>query len=94
MNHNRVKAEHPCADCGKPIYYDTDYYMVHNALWCKAFHRKYVDYGDDGDSCPNVMLHLACLEKRLGRKLRRKDFPADVPVNNGWFGFHRETVPE
>ncbi len=82
----------PCRDCGKPICYATDYYMVHDRLWCRAFKIKLERYPDGSNNCPAGMLHIKCLEKRLGRKLRQRDFP-DFPVNNGIFGFHRNAFP-
>jgi hypothetical protein len=53
-----------CKDCASD--YD-EYYMVQNDVWkaCGA-----------GDG----MLCIGCLEKRIGRKLRRQDF-TDAPVN-------------
>ena len=53
-----------CKDCASD--YDEDY-MVQNDFW-KAYG------GGDG------MLCIGCLEKRIGRKLRRQDF-TDLPVN-------------
>ena len=53
-----------CEDCASD--YD-EYYMVQNDIWkpCGA-----------GDG----MLCIGCLEKRIGRKLRRQDF-IDAPIN-------------
>lgn len=51
-------------------------YMITFNLWKKIFN------GDD-------FLCLFCVEKRLGRKLKKQDFlKADtLPINNGVFGF-------
>jgi hypothetical protein len=46
-------------------------YMVRDAVWTKARME-----GFGGCLC------IGCLEKRIGRKLRPKDFPRDHPFNN------------
>ena len=51
---------------------DTEMYMVRNALWLKA---------GNADGC----LCVGCLEARLGRKLRPKDFSKDHPFNRKGF---------
>src|SRR5262245_42362542 len=58
-----------CVDCGK----DTidEYYMVADELWAASG-------GGDG------MLCLACLERRIGRKLALDDFTAMVPSPQVW----------
>jgi len=53
-----------CEDCGSD--YDEDY-MVQNDIW--------KTYGAGGS-----MLCIGCLEKHMGRKLRRQDF-IDLPVS-------------
>ena len=63
----RVRASNRCVDCGRPA----EYYMVHDWLWQRA------GYAAD------VMACLACLEKRLGRSLRRGHFPP-YPVNDSF----------
>ena len=57
---------HPCSDCYKQV---NRGYMVNNALWEAA-----------GAQSNNEVLHVECLEKRLGRKLTGADF-TDVPIN-------------
>jgi len=56
-----------CLDCGKDTFRN-EYYMLRNPVWKKAN--------------PKIkgMLCIKCVEKRLGRKLTKKDF-ADVPLN-------------
>ena len=62
-----------CAECGKKMPYETDYYMVHDELWSSV-------------AFEGELLHVHCLEKRLGRKLKREDF-TECLVNEGYFGF-------
>jgi len=62
-----------CLDCNKDTLRISEYYMVHDKLWLKASPN---DFG---------MLCIKCLEKRLNRKLSKKDF-TDCPVNQGIFG--------
>lgn len=62
-----------CVDCG----YDTlhrEYYMVHKRVWLAAGFKHDHTQGD-GMCC------IRCLERRLGRKLVKRDFP-DYPINN------------
>jgi hypothetical protein len=54
-----------CAECG--ISCREDYYMLEHTVWDKIAKR-------------NELLHLKCVEKRLGRKLRKSDF-MDIPFN-------------
>jgi len=60
------QARFRCMDCRKP---DIEYYMVWDALWAQAVPDR------EGQLC------LVCLGKRLGRPLRRGDFPPSVPLN-------------
>lgn len=62
-----------CDHCGLTMYRSTDYYMVWDGVWFEAA------AGDE-------LLHIGCLETRLGRSLVRSDF-ADCMVNDGCFGF-------
>ena len=64
MTEPKPLVDFSCEDCGSD--YD-EHYMVQNDIW-KA-------YGA-GDG----MLCIGCLEKRIGRKLRRQDF-IDLPIN-------------
>jgi len=56
-----------CTDCGN---YDYDMYMVSDDIWNK--------YGNQTNT-----LCMDCLQKRMGRKLTKKDFSGyeDTPVN-------------
>jgi len=63
-----------CLDCGVNTADTHEYYMVKNKVWRKAHPE------DEG------MLCISCLETRLGRVLRHKDF-TDAPINDtvgGW----------
>jgi hypothetical protein len=62
-----------CLDCGMNTI--TEYYMVFDNIWNSVAGHM------DG------MLCIGCLEKRLGRKLTKKDFP-DFPINT-WSDFSR-----
>jgi hypothetical protein len=64
MTEPKPLVDFSCEDCGSD--YD-EYYMVQNDIW--------KTYGAGG-----VMLCIGCLEKRMGRKLRRQDF-IDLPIN-------------
>jgi hypothetical protein len=58
-----------CAACKEPV---TDDYMLRDEVWLAAGGK----LGPGGG-----VLHLRCVEKRLGRKLALEDF-ADVGINN------------
>lgn len=57
-----------CADCHESAYAD---YTVHNSLW------RYYGAGSS-------LLHVRCLERRMQRKLRLRDFP-HKPINEMLF---------
>ena len=59
MTEEEVRKQFFCHDCG--IDTINEYYMVKHKLWKKAVGR-------------NGMLCILCLENRLGRKLKPKDF--------------------
>ena len=61
MTNPRPRCDFRCRDCGND--YD-EYYMVHNHVWKAGGLPK------DGG-----MLCIGCLEKRIGRRLCRDDFP-------------------
>lgn len=65
-----------CEDCGIDTFLtrNVDYYMVYDAIWQRH-------------GCAFGMLHIACLEKRMGRKLVAPDDFTDCPVNRyrGYF---------
>jgi hypothetical protein len=50
---------------------ESEVYIVRNKIWKAAGMEGY-----GGCLC------IGCLEKRIGRRLRPKDFPADHPFNN------------
>lgn len=60
----RDVSEYSCRDCGKI----GESYMVHSSLWKEAHLH------------PRENCCLRCLEIRLGRILRKSDFP-DLPIN-------------
>jgi hypothetical protein len=76
-----MSARSICVDCGIDTCPTTakrgcrhkarwEYYMVHDVVWAKA--------GMDSDG---GHLCIGCLEKRLGRMLRPRDFTG-APINN------------
>jgi len=78
---NNSMSESICVDCGIDTCPRTgkrgsrrkgrwEYYMVHNAVWAKAGMEP-----DGGHLC------IGCLERRLGRMLRPRDF-TDAPIND------------
>jgi len=62
----RQMRQFSCMDCHEP---EPEYYMVWDPLWNKAVPDRV------GQLC------FSCLGKRLGRPLRRGDFPPHIPVN-------------
>lgn len=68
----------PCATCGKPLPYETDYFMLVDRTW----HRVcgVLKIGRENVLC------VACTERALKRPLLRHDF-SDCHVNAGIFGF-------
>lgn len=74
---DRYQRKFRCMDCHDP---DPEYYMVWDALWQRAVPEL------AGKLC------FSCLGKRLGRPLRRGDFPPHVPLNQ--FDHTRERILE
>lgn len=71
MELNNVKDEDfDCFECGLNTM--NEYYMVKNSLWDKYG----IIYG---------MLCVLCLEDRMGRRLKPKDF-VNFPINHGVIG--------
>ena len=70
----REIARHTCHDCGVNVIRCGDYCLLRTGIW-----RGKLGLGLDDNLC------IACIEKRLGRKLslRRGDF-ADVPWVEGF----------
>lgn len=69
-----------CIDCKADTSAINEYYMVTDELWAKA------DMTPEGG-----MLCIGCLEKRIGRQLVAKDFPA-YPVNAIGFSWKSERL--
>ena len=63
-----VRRRFYCLDCGFDTYYG-EYYMLADKLWLQANPKI------DG------MLCIGCVEKRLGRKLKKEDF-INCPLNS------------
>jgi hypothetical protein len=62
MHDSPVRDPH-CLDCGVDTDAINESYMTHDDVWRAA------------NPAEAGMLCVGCCEKRLGRKLRRKDFP-------------------
>ncbi len=60
-----------CMDCGEDTDKMHEYYMVHDYLWNRAVPRQ---------RQRRRQLCISCLERRLGRRLARRDFTR-APVN-------------
>lgn len=72
----RLLFGHYCGDCGKVYHQD---YMVKSSTW------------EESASKSNEVLHLECLEKRLGRGLTIEDF-IEAPINETFrFAYKRGT---
>jgi hypothetical protein len=70
---NRVEAEEQMQRCGSitsTVDSKSEIYTVHKAVWQEAGM-------EDWGGC----LCIGCLEKRIGRRLKPKDFIADNPFN-------------
>lgn len=65
-----VQSAIQCWDCGGEAYSD---YMVHDAVWTA------------GGQPEEVLLHRACLEQRLGRRIVAADYTT-APLNSMWEG--------
>jgi hypothetical protein len=65
-NEQSRKVMSNCVDCGEPCYFD-DEYMVSNEVWAAA--GMIPRNGKEDTEGGKGRLHLACLEKRLGRKV-------------------------
>jgi len=68
-----------CKDCEVDTHYIQESYMVHDSLWLSA-----------GMTPNGGRLCVKCLEKRIGRKLNRRDLFL-CPLNIEPY-FHRERV--
>lgn len=77
---------HRCDECGLPMRYETDYYMLKHRLWARAMRSR------PSKKFAAGYLHRACVEKRIGRPLRMADFLLELPINRGFFGFDASKV--
>jgi hypothetical protein len=60
----------PCARCHRPV---RQRYMLHDRVWFKAV--KVGGFkGLSGSPWIGINLHIGCVEKLLGRRLRTQDF--------------------
>ena len=60
-----------CHDCFINVYENGEYdYILHNKVWKKAAKKDH-----------DKFLCSYCVENRLGRKLKNKDFNWDIPLN-------------
>lgn len=66
-----------CEDCGVGTFTAGEYYMVRDELWEQAWAGRRKPWHSLG----REILCIGCLEKRIGRTLKRSDFP-DFPVND------------
>lgn len=79
-----------CKDCGDSTFdHPRDYYMVKCWVW-----NKYADgtsyrtrRGAWDEEKLSGMLCMACLETRMGRKLRPSDLMLHVSINYWWYSF-------
>jgi len=71
----KARSEGKCLDCSAETTFgkNDEYYMVHDRLWLRANPQGH------GKLC------IGCLEKRIGRTLRPRDFK-DCPLNTSFFG--------
>jgi hypothetical protein len=68
-----------CADCGRGLW--NEWYAVKKSVW----ERAWPGTGMKSVHEPLAMKHflcIACLEKRIGRRLTRSDFDMRRPLNN------------
>ena len=70
-----------CVDCGFDTNKGHEYYMVTDKVWSAAGMKQCHKIGDG-------MLCIGCLENRIGRKLKAKDFP-EYPINQGFFRYSK-----
>lgn len=68
-----------CKDCNVDVVYIQEWYMVNDSVWKKAGMKKRGGF-----------LCVGCLEKRIGRKLNKRDFFC-CPLNIMIY-FHKEAV--
>jgi endogenous inhibitor of DNA gyrase (YacG/DUF329 family) len=68
-----------CADCGVGTWAINEYYMVKDRIWKQAWAGRRKSY--HGKVPGQEILCIGCLEKRIGRILRRADF-ISAPIND------------
>jgi hypothetical protein len=64
------RAHWRCRDCSACTYALNEYYMVTDHVWFEQARMPY-----------RGMLCIGCLERRIGRRLRPRDF-SDYPINS------------
>lgn len=72
MKHKTMRETYPefnCTSCNINTLHNGEYYMLKNKLWKQIADNK------------NGMMCIGCVENKLNRTLKRKDF-TDAPVNN------------
>lgn len=73
-----------CKDCDINTSDIDEYYTLWNELWWKVtgHYKKFneIKFYDFCNSREDYMLCIGCVENRLGRKLKPKDFPSN-PLN-------------
>ena len=69
--------EKVCVHCGKSLA-NMSCYMLENHLWLEHFDKK-------------DLVHLACVEDKIGRKLRKEDFT--YWAVNWWVVGHQQVIP-
>jgi len=64
-----------CKSCHEPITDPKDYYMVSCEVWNKYAGGKSIQHKDGSwsEKRPSGEMHIACLEKAMGRKLKKED---------------------
>lgn len=78
----KYKKSYGCIDCGAD-----EQYMVTQPVWQEAFPNYAEVFKERRAEGLHTCLCLSCLESRLGRKLKMRDF-VDAPINrNIFFGF-------
>jgi hypothetical protein len=59
----QLRRRRRCKECGQPVSVEGQLYQVRDETWSAAGMRGWA----------SGLLHMACLEKRLGRKLREEE---------------------
>lgn len=82
---NDGRKYHSCAHCNKArMTYRLHYFVLHEPLWFEVCARLHVRR--------DKLLCRACMAKGLRRPITQLDL-LDCPVNEGWLGFDKTTLP-